>query len=58
MEEEFYQVALQAYQMGFPSVARVGACALTAVIVNDKVYSANLGDCKGVLVNLEKRSIE
>jgi serine/threonine protein phosphatase PrpC len=38
--------------MGFASVARVGACALTAVVVGDTLYSANLGDCKGIIVNL------
>jgi serine/threonine protein phosphatase PrpC len=38
--------------MGFANVARVGACALTAVISGDHLYSANLGDCKGIIVNL------
>ena len=52
MEKEFYNVALEAYKKGFASVARVGACALTAVVVNDTLYSANLGDCKGIIVNL------
>lgn len=40
--------------MGFPSVARVGSCALTAIIVDNKVYSANLGDSKGIIVNINK----
>lgn len=57
MEEEFHKVALQAYQLGFPSVARVGSCALSAIIINNKLYSANLGDCKGLIVNVDKKSI-
>lgn len=39
--------------MGFPSIVRVGSCALTAVVVGDTLYSANLGDCKGVIVNID-----
>ena len=51
VEKEFYDVARRAYEMGFPSVARVGSCALTAIVSDNKVYSANLGDCKGIIVN-------
>ena len=43
--------------MGFPSVARVGSCALTAIIVGNKVYSANLGDSKGIIVNVNSKCI-
>ncbi len=42
--------------MGFPSVARVGSCALTAIVVGNKVYSANLGDSKGIIVNVNNKS--
>lgn len=41
--------------MGFAEVARVGACALTAIIVGDTLYSANLGDCKGIIVNINDK---
>lgn len=33
----------------------MGACVLTTVVVNNKVYSANLGDCKGIIVNVENK---
>lgn len=55
IEEEFKGVARYAYSMGFAEVARVGACALTAVVVGNRLYSANLGDCKGIIVNLGGR---
>ncbi|CAD8050938.1 unnamed protein product [Paramecium sonneborni] len=58
VEQEFYKVALQAYNMGFPSVARVGSCALTAIVVGNKVYSANLGDSKGIIVNVSNKMNE
>lgn len=37
--------------MGFPKVGRVGSCALITLIHNNKLYSANSGDCKGVIVS-------
>jgi len=40
--------------MGFPDVARVGCCALTAVVIGDTLYSANLGDSKGIIVNIDE----
>ena len=40
--------------MGFASVARVGCCALTAVVINNKLYSSNLGDCKGIIINVDE----
>ena len=47
-------MAIKAYNIGFPSVARVGTCALTALVKDDKLYSANLGDCKGIIVNIDE----
>jgi pyruvate dehydrogenase phosphatase len=55
IESEFLQIARTAYDLGFPSVARVGACALTAVIIGSRLYSANLGDCKGVIINIDEK---
>ena len=31
------------------NLARIGTCALVALIHNKKLYVANVGDCKGVL---------
>jgi serine/threonine protein phosphatase PrpC len=53
VENEFIEVAKTAYQLGFTEVARVGACALTAVVMGDTLYSANLGDSKGIIVNVD-----
>ena len=49
VENEFLDVATRAYNLGFPNVSRVGSCALTAVVSNNRVYAANAGDCKGVI---------
>lgn len=40
--------------MGFVDVARVGCCALTAVVIGDTLYSANLGDSKGIIVSVDE----
>lgn len=37
--------------MGFGGVANVGSCALMALVLDNKVYVANLGDSKGVLIS-------
>jgi serine/threonine protein phosphatase PrpC len=37
-------------------VSRVGSCALAAVVVDDKLYAANVGDCKGVICHYDKRN--
>jgi len=50
MEEEWLQVARVGFNNGYPKTAYVGACALVAVVHNDKVYVANAGDCKGLLL--------
>lgn len=37
--------------MGFGKLANVGSCALLAIVIKDKLYVANLGDSKGVLID-------
>ena len=39
-----------AFEKGFPKPAYVGSCALIAVVHNNKLYVANAGDCKAVLL--------
>lgn len=51
-------MAKQAYNAGFPDVARVGSCALVALVHNNKVYSANIGDCKGVIISENEAGIK
>ena len=49
VEAEWYDMAKTAFKMGFAQPAYVGACALVCIVVKDKLYVANAGDCKGVL---------
>ncbi len=49
MEQGFYDIALKAYGIGFSAIGRVGSCALVAIVSNNKLYAANIGDCKGVI---------
>lgn len=50
MEQELLQVARAGFDNGFPDAAYAGACALVAVVHNNKLYVANSGDSKGVLL--------
>ena len=37
--------------MGFGNLANVGSCALLSLVIDNKLYVANLGDSKGVLIS-------
>jgi serine/threonine protein phosphatase PrpC len=50
MEQELLQVAKAGFENGFPAAAYVGACALIAVVHNNKLYVANAGDSKAILL--------
>lgn len=50
LEKKFYNIAKEAYELGYPKVATVGSCALVSIVYNNKLYAANIGDCKGVIV--------
>ena len=48
-------MASKAYDLGFANtgfiiylLGRVGSCALSVLIYNNKIFAANSGDCKGV----------
>lgn len=48
IEQSFYEVAVSGkIQRPF----NVGSCALIALVKDNKVYTANAGDCKGVLLS-------
>ncbi|KAL4449096.1 hypothetical protein ABPG74_021088 [Tetrahymena malaccensis] len=48
IEMSFYELAIQGkIQRPF----NVGSCALVTLIKDDKVYAANIGDCKGVIIS-------
>ena len=48
-EQEWINTARIAFHAGYPHAARVGACALVAVVKDNKVYVANAGDSKAML---------
>lgn len=50
IENFFLETTRKANQLGFAHVGDVGSCALIAVVHNNAVYCANLGDSKGYLV--------
>jgi pyruvate dehydrogenase phosphatase len=50
IENDWYDVAKSAFDKGFPKTAYVGSCALVAVVHNNKVYVANAGDSKAVIL--------
>jgi len=57
VENNFLAIAKEAYRVGFPDTGKVGACALVALVHDNKVYAANAGDCQGVVVKNEKGQV-
>jgi pyruvate dehydrogenase phosphatase len=49
VDRAFVDAVRGAYALGFGDVARVGACAISAVVTPDFVVVANAGDCRAVL---------
>lgn len=50
VEQEWLDFASISFKNGFPKTAYVGSCALIAVVIDDKLYVANAGDSKAVLL--------
>lgn len=50
VENEFLEMARAGYELGFGKFAGVGACCLCAVVLNNKLYVANSGDCRGIVL--------
>jgi pyruvate dehydrogenase phosphatase len=50
VEEDWVKLTREAFDKGFPKVAYVGSCALVAVVKDNKLYVANAGDSKAVLL--------
>lgn len=50
VEQDWIDLAKTAFDKGFPKVAYVGSCALVAVVKDNKLYIANAGDSKAVLL--------
>ena len=55
-EKDWIEVAKVGFFNGYPKTAYVGACALVAVIIDNKAYIANSGDCKAVLLRKDGES--
>jgi len=41
--------------MGFGKVGNVGSCALVSLVIDNRLFVANLGDSKGILFSNLKR---
>lgn len=50
VEDEFLRVAKEAYKLHYSTVCQTGSCCLSTVVINGKIYVANIGDCRGVLL--------
>mmetsp|Transcript_4584 Transcript_4584/g.6955 ORF Transcript_4584/g.6955 Transcript_4584/m.6955 type:complete len:241 (+) Transcript_4584:1416-2138(+) len=54
IEHEWKDIADKSFNGGFPKSAYVGACALICVVHDNKLYVANAGDSKAVLLRLNE----
>ena len=50
VEEEFKRVATEAYKMHYADICQTGSCCLSTLVINNKIYVANIGDCRAVLL--------
>lgn len=50
VEEDWVRLTKEGFDKGFPKIAYVGSCALVAVVKDNKLYVANAGDSKAVLL--------
>lgn len=50
VENEFKRVALEAYKLHYSTICQTGSCCLSALVINNKLYVANIGDCRGALI--------
>ena len=54
MEESWLQVAKLTFDYGFSQPSYVSSTALVVLVMNDKVFVANCGDSKAVLLSQQK----
>jgi len=57
LEKSYYDIASKSYKLGFHQMGRVGSCALSTFLHENKLYVANLGDCKAILIKSEKSGV-
>ena len=51
VENEFKRVALEAYKLHYSTICQTGSCCLSTIVINNKLYVANIGDCGGALIS-------
>jgi pyruvate dehydrogenase phosphatase len=51
VEMEYRAMASDGCKLGFGKFASVGACCLCSVVLDNKLYVANAGDCRGMLLS-------
>lgn len=56
VEREYLYRVKAAFDLGFGAVAKTGACAIMALIREDKLFVANAGDCRAVLARRRRQS--
>jgi len=44
--------------MGFGKVGNVGSCALVSLVIDNRLFVANLGDSKGILFKKDQDRIQ
>ncbi|CAM9785929.1 unnamed protein product, partial [Ectocarpus fasciculatus] len=49
VEREYLYQVKAAFELGFGAVARTGACAIMALVRDNRLFVANAGDCRAVL---------
>ncbi|CAN0495875.1 unnamed protein product, partial [Hapterophycus canaliculatus] len=49
VEREYLYQVKTAFELGFGAVARTGACAIMALVRDNRLFVANAGDCRAVL---------
>lgn len=55
VEREYLYQVKTAFDLGFGAVARTGACAIMALIRDNRLFVANAGDCRAVLGRRRRR---
>lgn len=58
LETEWVSFVSQGFTHGFPKTAYVGSCAIVAVVIDNKLYIANAGDSKAVLLRQTNDTFE
>lgn len=53
LEDSFFEIYEQQLKMGNKRIRNVGACGITAIVYNDKVFVGNSGDSQAIFIRKE-----